>query len=295
MVAERDYRRARVGAGGGRRGSRMSETRQPDEPSFTEDRLLGGRIRLRQPATGYRVAIDPVFLAASVPAEPHQLVLDVGCGAGAAMLCLAARVPHSPRRRARNAARSRPARRRQCDPERAGSARVGDDRRSAAAAAAARPRARSTTSWPTRPSSSAAAAAAAATAGKVRGDDRRRRRSRRLGALLARDGPGQGHGDLHPPRRPDRRAARPYRRPGRRGRGVSVVAGAGQGGEPHPGSRAQAGRRPGAARRRPRLARARRPVHRPACGRECCARAGGSISDPRWLAAGRSNPHLGSA
>jgi tRNA1(Val) A37 N6-methylase TrmN6 len=35
-----------------------------------------------------------VFLAAAVPAEPHQLVLDVGCGAGAAMLCLAARVPH---------------------------------------------------------------------------------------------------------------------------------------------------------------------------------------------------------
>jgi tRNA1(Val) A37 N6-methylase TrmN6 len=64
------------------------------EPAFTEDRLLGGRVRLRQPAAGYRVAIDPVFLAAAVPAEPHQLVLDVGCGAGAAMLCLAARVPH---------------------------------------------------------------------------------------------------------------------------------------------------------------------------------------------------------
>ncbi len=64
-------------------------------PAFTEDRLLGGRIRLRQPATGYRVAIDPVFLAASVPAEPHQVVLDVGCGTGAAMLCLAARVPHT--------------------------------------------------------------------------------------------------------------------------------------------------------------------------------------------------------
>ncbi|MGC2200742.1 MAG: methyltransferase [Stellaceae bacterium] len=72
----------------------MSEPEQP-EPSFTEDLLLGGRIRLRQPAAGYRIAIDPVFLAASVPAEPHQLVLDVGCGAGAAMLCLAARVPHS--------------------------------------------------------------------------------------------------------------------------------------------------------------------------------------------------------
>ncbi len=64
-------------------------------PGFTEDRLLGGRVRLRQPASGYRVAIDPVFLAAAAPAEPHQLVLDVGCGAGAAMLCLAARVPHS--------------------------------------------------------------------------------------------------------------------------------------------------------------------------------------------------------
>src|SRR5271168_619188 len=66
-----------------------------EEPAFTEDHLLGGRIRLKQPAAGYRVAIDPVFLAAAVPAEPHQLVLDVGCGAGAAMLCLAARVPHS--------------------------------------------------------------------------------------------------------------------------------------------------------------------------------------------------------
>jgi tRNA1(Val) A37 N6-methylase TrmN6 len=64
-------------------------------PAFTEDRLLGGRVRLRQPASGYRVAIDPVFLAASVPAEPHQSILDVGCGVGAAMLCLAARVPHS--------------------------------------------------------------------------------------------------------------------------------------------------------------------------------------------------------
>jgi len=73
----------------------VSETPAASEPAFTEDRLLGGRVRLRQPTTGYRVAIDPVFLAAAVPAEPHELVLDVGCGAGAAMLCLAARVPHS--------------------------------------------------------------------------------------------------------------------------------------------------------------------------------------------------------
>ena len=71
----------------------MSDTRAV-EPTFTEDHLLGGRVRLRQPADGYRAAIDPVFLAASVPAEPHQLVFDVGCGPGAAMFCLAARVPH---------------------------------------------------------------------------------------------------------------------------------------------------------------------------------------------------------
>jgi tRNA1(Val) A37 N6-methylase TrmN6 len=62
-------------------------------PSLTEDRLLGGRVRVRQPADGYRAAIDPVFLAAAVAVEPHQLVLDVGCGSGAAMLCLATRVP----------------------------------------------------------------------------------------------------------------------------------------------------------------------------------------------------------
>ena len=49
----------------------MSNVRVP-EPTFTEDRLLGGRIQLRQPVDGYRAAIDPVFLAASVPAEPNQ-------------------------------------------------------------------------------------------------------------------------------------------------------------------------------------------------------------------------------
>ena len=62
-------------------------------PSLTEDRLLGGRVMVRQPADGYLAAIDPVFLAAAVAVEPKQLVLDVGCGPGAAMLCLAARVP----------------------------------------------------------------------------------------------------------------------------------------------------------------------------------------------------------
>ncbi|MSP67146.1 MAG: methyltransferase domain-containing protein [Alphaproteobacteria bacterium] len=60
--------------------------------AVTEDRLLGGRLTLRQPAAGLRVGIDAVFLAAAVPAAPGERVLDLGAGVGAAGLCLAARV-----------------------------------------------------------------------------------------------------------------------------------------------------------------------------------------------------------
>ena len=59
----------------------------------TEDQLLGGRVRLTQPADGFRAGIDPVFLAAAVPAAAGEKVLEVGSGSGAASLCLAARVP----------------------------------------------------------------------------------------------------------------------------------------------------------------------------------------------------------
>lgn len=59
---------------------------------LTEDTLLDGRVRLRQPARGYRAAIDPVFLAAAVPARAGERVIDLGCGAGAAALCLLTRV-----------------------------------------------------------------------------------------------------------------------------------------------------------------------------------------------------------
>jgi tRNA1Val (adenine37-N6)-methyltransferase len=59
----------------------------------TDGYLLDGRVVYRQPATGFRSGIEPVLLAASVPAEPGDHVLEAGSGAGAALLCLMMRVP----------------------------------------------------------------------------------------------------------------------------------------------------------------------------------------------------------
>ncbi len=63
------------------------------EDTLTHDRFLDGRLTIRQPKDGYRAAMDPVFLAAAVPTRSGQSVLELGCGAGVASLCLARRVP----------------------------------------------------------------------------------------------------------------------------------------------------------------------------------------------------------
>ena len=63
------------------------------EADLSDDKFLMGRLRLLQPVRGYRAATDPVLLAAACPAAAGESVLDLGCGAGAAALCLAARVP----------------------------------------------------------------------------------------------------------------------------------------------------------------------------------------------------------
>ena len=63
------------------------------EDALTYDAFLGGKLHLWQPVKGYRAGVDPVLLAAAVPAEAGQSVLELGCGVGAAILCLAARVP----------------------------------------------------------------------------------------------------------------------------------------------------------------------------------------------------------
>ena len=59
----------------------------------TEGHLLGGRVRYAQPDRGFRSGIEPVLLAAAVPARPGERVLEGGSGAGAGLLCLAFRVP----------------------------------------------------------------------------------------------------------------------------------------------------------------------------------------------------------
>ncbi|MGB8274181.1 MAG: methyltransferase, partial [Alphaproteobacteria bacterium] len=71
----------------------MGEPPTVSSPVATDDTLLGGQVRFRQPAKGYRVAIDPVLLAAFVTARTGEAVLDAGCGVGAAALCLLRRVP----------------------------------------------------------------------------------------------------------------------------------------------------------------------------------------------------------
>ena len=58
----------------------------------TEDRFLGGDLLLSQPAKGFRAGSDAVLLAAAVPARAAERALELGCGVGAATLCLARRV-----------------------------------------------------------------------------------------------------------------------------------------------------------------------------------------------------------
>lgn len=58
----------------------------------TDDALLAGQLRLKQPKDGFRAAIDSVLLPAAVPAAGGDSVFEIGAGCGAAALCLAHRV-----------------------------------------------------------------------------------------------------------------------------------------------------------------------------------------------------------
>jgi len=66
---------------------------KPAAEDITEDAVLGGRLRLRQPRRGHRVGHDAILLAAACPAGARDKVVDLGAGVGAAGLAVAARVP----------------------------------------------------------------------------------------------------------------------------------------------------------------------------------------------------------
>lgn len=55
---------------------------------YTAETLFDGRLRLYQPKTGYRHAVDPILLCNQVHPEPGSRILDAGCGCGIIPLIL---------------------------------------------------------------------------------------------------------------------------------------------------------------------------------------------------------------
>ena len=60
---------------------------------MTEDAVLNGRVKLRQPVAGYRAGMDAALLAAACDAAPGDRVIEAGCGVGGALLAAATRRP----------------------------------------------------------------------------------------------------------------------------------------------------------------------------------------------------------
>lgn len=55
---------------------------------ITRGTLLRGQIHYAQFIHGYRTSLEPILMAAAIPAKSGQSVLEIGCGAGAGLLCL---------------------------------------------------------------------------------------------------------------------------------------------------------------------------------------------------------------
>jgi tRNA1(Val) A37 N6-methylase TrmN6 len=62
-------------------------------PDTTKDRILGDRLILTQPARGHRAGTDAVLVAAAVPVQPGDTVVDFGAGVGTAGLAVLMREP----------------------------------------------------------------------------------------------------------------------------------------------------------------------------------------------------------
>jgi tRNA1(Val) A37 N6-methylase TrmN6 len=63
-----------------------------DSLETSEDAVLDGRLRLRQPLSGHRVGHDAILLAAATGGRAGELAVDLGAGVGGAGLALAVRV-----------------------------------------------------------------------------------------------------------------------------------------------------------------------------------------------------------
>ena len=79
MVVEDDYADAARHPGRGRADGLSLAGGGGGRPR--DDRLLDGRVRLRQPAQGYRAAIDPVLLAAASPADVRRTRRSISAAA----------------------------------------------------------------------------------------------------------------------------------------------------------------------------------------------------------------------
>ncbi|WP_278367574.1 tRNA1(Val) (adenine(37)-N6)-methyltransferase [Acetobacter orientalis] len=61
-------------------------------PPLSSGTLMAGKILYDQFISGNRTGLEPVLMAACVPARPGQRVAEIGCGAGAGLLCLSQRI-----------------------------------------------------------------------------------------------------------------------------------------------------------------------------------------------------------
>jgi tRNA1(Val) A37 N6-methylase TrmN6 len=73
----------------------MDESDADETGAFTDDRILGGRIVLRQPAKGYRAGLDAALLAAACDAGAGARAVAAGCGVGAVLVAAALRSPEA--------------------------------------------------------------------------------------------------------------------------------------------------------------------------------------------------------
>lgn len=72
---------------------RTSDATAIEDNETSTGTLLDGKISYTQFRTGNRTGFEPVLLAASLPVRRGERVLEAGCGAGAGLLCLNARMP----------------------------------------------------------------------------------------------------------------------------------------------------------------------------------------------------------